>query len=195
VIAYKFMRAGGIGHFSGFAWPPAGEWVSGRISACRASDLPIWLSEELWVAELAGPVEEARSKLVAPRGRLLRQVPEWSELTAGELALACAWRTRGHAASVLRASGMSSAAEVLQAFALEELPDAEQLVPPRSARVRAALGYASDAANAAITGAAAAAAYVATVAAQHAGDSPAASGRERTWQARWIRDRLSLDRL
>jgi hypothetical protein len=195
LIAYKFLRAGGLGHFSGFAWPLAGEWVSGRVSACRASDLPIWLSEELWVAELVGPVVEARSKLVAPRGRLLRQVHEWSEVTAGELALACARRTRGHAATVLRASGMSSTAELLQGFTLEELPEAEQLVPHTSTWVCTAVGYAADAANAAMTGAAAAAAYVATCAAQHAADSPGAAARERAWQARWMRDRLSLARV
>jgi hypothetical protein len=95
---------------------------------------------------------------------------------------------------VLRASGMNSAAEVLHAFALEDLPEAEQLVEQGSARVRSALGYAADAANAAITGAAAAAAYVATVAAQHAADSSPAAAHERAWQARWMRDRLSLDR-
>jgi hypothetical protein len=195
VIAYKFLRAGGLGPFSGFEWPLAGEWVSGPVSGCRASDLPIWLSEELWVAELAGTVCEERSKLVASRGRLLRPVREWGEVTAGELALACARRTRGHAATVLRASGMSSVAELLQAFALEELPEAEQLVEQGSLRVRTAVGYAADAANAAMTGAAAAAAYVATVAAQHAADSPAAASRERAWQARWMRDRLSLGRL
>jgi hypothetical protein len=194
MIAYKFLRAGRLGPFSGFGWPLPGEWVSGHVNACRASDLPIWLSEELWVAELGGPVEEARTKLVAPRGRLLRQVSEWSEVTAGELAFACARRTRGHAATVLRARGMNSAAEVLHAFGLEDLPAAEQLVEQGSARVRIALGYAADAANAAITGAAAAAAYVAMVAAQHAADSPAAAVRERAWQARWMRDRLSLDR-
>jgi hypothetical protein len=194
VIAYKFLRAGGLGPFSGFAWPEPGEWVSGRVSACRASDLPIWLDEELWVAELDGSVQEARTKLVAPRGRLLRQVPEWCAVTVGEMALACARRTRSHAAAVLRASGMSAAAELLQAFALEELPDAEGLVPHMRPRERTAVGYASDAANAAITGSAPAAAYVATVAAQHASDWPAAAARERAWQARWMRDRLSLDR-
>jgi hypothetical protein len=101
VIAYKFLQAGGLGPFSGFAWPQPGRWVGGRVSACRASDLPIWLHEELWVAELDGAVEEARTKLVAPRGRLLRQ---------------------------------------------------EKLVPHSSTRVRHAIGYASDAANAAMTG-------------------------------------------
>jgi hypothetical protein len=193
VIAYKFLSAGGYGPFSGFEWPSAGDWVDGRISACRASDLPIWLHEELWVVELEGPIQEARTKLVAPRGRLLRQVPEWTEVTAGELALGCARRTRGHAATVLRAGGMTSAAQLLQAFALEDLPDAEKLVPHTSARVRTAVGYAADAANSAMTGAAAAAAYIATCAAQHAADSTAAAAHERSWQARWMRDRLSLD--
>jgi hypothetical protein len=162
------------------------------VSACRASDLPIWLNEELWVTELDGAVDEMRTKLVAPRGRLLRQVPEWTQVTAGELALACTRRARGHAATVLRASGMSSAAELLQALTLEELPEAEMLVPQASARAHTAVGYASDAANAAMTGSAAAAAYVATIAAQHASDWPSAATRERAWQARWMRDRLSL---
>jgi hypothetical protein len=191
MIAYKFLRAGAVGPFSGFAWPEE-EWVSGRINACGAGDLPIWLSDELWLAELAGSVERVRSKLVAPRGRLVRRIPEWTPEAADSLGRACARRARGHASAVLRAAGMVGAAEELQAFTLEQTAEADELVRCSNLRASAAVGYAADAAGAALAGGAPVAAYIAACAAAHAADSPDAAPRERAWQARWLRDRLSL---
>jgi hypothetical protein len=208
VIAYKFLRAGAEGPFTGFAWPlPAddgepGAWVSGDclrgacasgVHACRPSDLPIWLCDELWVAELAGDVVHARSKVVAPRGRLVRRVAEWTPDASAQLSEACARRARRHASAVLRASGLSAAEEELHAFSLDEMADADSPAPRAGARVSAALGYASDAAMVTRAGGpAASVAYIAVRAAMHAADSAAAGARERQWQARWMRDRLSL---
>jgi hypothetical protein len=87
VIAYKFLAAGSVGPFSGFAWPTGtpGPWVeaSGTAHACFAGvhgcsveHLPFWLHEELWEIELEAPVA-AEHKLVAPRGRLVRRVDAW----------------------------------------------------------------------------------------------------------------------
>src|SRR4051812_50035023 len=82
MLAYKFLRPGAIGPFSGFAWP-AGEWVTAReapaacrtgVHGCRAADLPWWLQEELWLAEFAGPGAEAARKGVASRARLVGRV-------------------------------------------------------------------------------------------------------------------------
>ncbi len=50
MIAWKFLAAGRLGPFTGFAWP-VGEWVAAPegapddrwIHACRASDLPYWV--------------------------------------------------------------------------------------------------------------------------------------------------------
>jgi hypothetical protein len=196
MIAYKFLRTGGEGPFTGFAWPlpsrdgTPGEWVSGDgslgpcasgVHACRAGDLPIWLSEELWVAELAGPVIQARSKVVAPHGRLVQRVAGWNTATADQLSDGCARRARQHAVAVVRAAGFA-------ADAVDHIPAAA------GPRVSAAVGYASDAAaTAAAGGAAASVAYMAVRAAINATGSPAGGVRERRWQARWLRDRLSLD--
>lgn len=196
MIAYKFLRAGGEGPFTGFAWPlpssdgTPGEWVSGDcmlgpcapgVHACREGDLPIWLCDELWMAELAGPVTHARSKVVAPHGRLVQRVAGWNAATAAQLSDGCARRARQHAVAVLRAAG----------FPADAVHDIPAGAGPRAS---AAVGYASDAAaTAAAGGAAASVAYMAVRAAINATGSPAGGVRERRWQARWLRDRLSLD--
>ena len=208
MIAYKFLRTGGEGPFTGFAWPlpdgdDPGDWVEGDclrgacaagVHACRPGDLPVWLNDELWLAELDGAVTEARSKVVAPRGRLLRQVDAWNRETASVMAQACARRARHHAAMVLRSSGLRTSAETLQAFSLAEMAGAHELLPfDAGVRVTSAVGYASDAAGVALAGGGAApVAYMAVRAAINAADSPTGGVRERHWQARWLRDRLSL---
>ena len=85
--AFKFMRPGGVGPFSGVRWPVDGTWVRGdagspalcrtAVHACDERHLPFWMAEELWEVELDGPVEERRSKLVAPAGRLVDRVERW----------------------------------------------------------------------------------------------------------------------
>jgi hypothetical protein len=90
VIAYKFLRAGGTSPFTGFAWPvPEGEpgpWIEAPVEpcrsgihACRRDDLALWLGRELYEIELDGEIVEERSKLVASRGRLLREVSAWDD--------------------------------------------------------------------------------------------------------------------
>jgi hypothetical protein len=95
MTAYKFLRRGRVGAFSGFAWP-VGEWVEAEphvcasgIHACRPADLPYWLDAELWEIELDGAVAAER-KLVAPRGRLVRRVEAWDGGTARAFADSCA---------------------------------------------------------------------------------------------------------
>lgn len=116
--AYKFLRPGGIGPFSGHRWPlPAGgrpgEWVEGDldhavcrggIHACEGRHLARWIWEELWVIELGGEVEVHGHKLRAERGRLLRRVEEWSAPTAKAFAAICARRAAEHAATATAAS-------------------------------------------------------------------------------------------
>jgi hypothetical protein len=165
VIAYKFLRAGAVGPFSGFAWPvPAdgrqGAWVdaAGRpracergVHACARADLPVWLDEELWVVELGGSIVNARTKLVAERGRLVRRVAAWNPALAAAFAAVCAERARG--------------------FAPEYGDDAERLV---------------------VEGAPATTAYVAAHAAARAFGSPAGAVAERAWQADWLATALAL---
>ena len=114
MIAYKFLRRGGIGVFSRFAWPrpdrgARGPWVEAGglepcragIHACRVSDLPFWLAPELWEIELdpQGLVEE-RTKVVAARGRLLRRVYGWDERARDDYVDMCVARAQERIAAV-----------------------------------------------------------------------------------------------
>lgn len=99
MIAYKFLCAGRIGAFSGFAWPEA-EWVEAApepcrsgVHACEPADLPYWLNAELWEIELEEPIRDAR-KLVAPRGRLRRRIDGWDGEARQRFADACVERLR-----------------------------------------------------------------------------------------------------
>ena len=101
MIAYKFLRPGAVGPFSGLRWRP-GEWVETErvepcrqgIHACRTRDLPIWLGAELWEIELAGDITEGERKIVAERGRLTRPIDHWTPDLANEFGRFCAGRTR-----------------------------------------------------------------------------------------------------
>lgn len=86
--AFKFLTEDGLGLFSGFAWPlPNGApaaWVESEVDpcrtgihACRHADLPYWVGRALYEIELDGPVSEQTTKLVAPRGRLVRRIERW----------------------------------------------------------------------------------------------------------------------
>ena len=136
MIAWKFLRPGAVGPFSGFTWPtPAdgqpGPWVDSAgapaecvagIHACAVDHLPIWLDAELWVVELDGHVVRGATKLVAPRGRLMSRVAAWSADTAGEFGKACADRAQAHARSVLREAGPGARADRAAGAGPEELP-------------------------------------------------------------------------
>ena len=126
---YKFLRRGGIGPFSRYAWPlprdgRPGAWVlaSGgavlchtAIHACRVADLPWWLQDELWEAELDGAVSTGRHKVMAPRARLVGRVDAWDGPAAQRFADACALRARDHAAAALDRAGSSNLAAALRA--------------------------------------------------------------------------------
>jgi hypothetical protein len=96
VIAYKFLRAGGIGRFSGFQWLPEAEveaegpleLCANGVHACLPSQLAYWLDDELWTIEL-GEVAEEESVLVARQARLLDRVGGWPD-AAGAFARAAA---------------------------------------------------------------------------------------------------------
>ena len=101
MIAYKFLRAGGAGRFTGFRWEP-GSWVDAGaadpcragIHACRVRDLPIWLDDELWEIELDGEIVAGERKVVATRGRLTERIDRWTPELAREFGRFCARRTR-----------------------------------------------------------------------------------------------------
>jgi hypothetical protein len=109
VIAYKFLRADGSSPFTGFRWElkadGIGAWVEAPVDlcqsgihACRASDLPYWTGPVLVELELDGEIFESRSKLVAPRGRLLRRLSAWEDEVSEAYQAKCAERAHQLAA-------------------------------------------------------------------------------------------------
>lgn len=108
MIAHKFLGAGGRSRFATFRWPlpgaGPGAWVEAPIvpcrsgiHACRPADLPIWTAEELYVIELDGELVHERTKVVAPRARLLRRVDAWDRGVRDAYVRMCA--DRAHAAA------------------------------------------------------------------------------------------------
>lgn len=202
MIAYKFLRPGRVGPFSGVRWPEPGTWLDaagegracdGRVHACRVEDLPDWIDGELWRAELDGDVGVDCGKLVAARGRLVEQVARWDAELMTRFAEACALRARDAALTLLVAGPARDA--------LAGCRDAEQLAVAAAAlegldadEARAA-GYAGDTARH-VLGAradpatapthAAANGFIAAHAAAFAEDDAGAVPRERAWQAAWI---------
>jgi hypothetical protein len=205
VIAYKVLCAGGVGPFSRYAWPlprhgAPGAWVISSanavlchtaVHACRIGDLPWWLQDDLWEAELGGEVTAGRHKVMAPRARLLRRVDGWDAACAQRFADACAARARDHAATALdRAHATGLAAVLRRAETPHDLREAVRGAdPPEAARI--AVRMAGDGAIRALGGAAVVTAYIAahTAARVHGND---ALGVERAWQSDWLRAELAL---
>jgi hypothetical protein len=199
MLAYKFLLPGGVGPFSGFAWPE-GRWVAASeapapcrtgVHGCRLGDLPWWLQDELWVAEFADPVTTAGRKLVSTRARLLERVDAWNAETSRTFAEACARRARDRAADALERTGAVDAGRALRACDTpERLRDvAGELDVPEAARISVLM--ASDGARRAISGPTATAAYIAAHAAREVG-GPDAMDAERRWQSDWLARRLGL---
>jgi hypothetical protein len=201
MIAYKFLRTGRVGPFSGFRWPGPGHWVRvpgtvdacrRGIHACRVRDLPWWLGEELWEIELDGDVQPDEHKVIARAGRLRSQIEAWTPACAIEYGEACAWRARDHAVRALRSAGHEEPA--LRLATCETLEAARQLARGLSKQLpdnRITLTIARDGAFRALTGAAPTSAYIAAHAAKRL-DGPAGYDAERAWQSRWLTERLGL---
>lgn len=103
MIAYKFLRPDGTSVFTRFTWPlpdgGPGPWVDAGVDpcrsgihACRRADLPLWLGRSLYEIELEGEIREEATKVVAPRGRLLRRIDGWDESARDEYTRMCADR-------------------------------------------------------------------------------------------------------
>jgi hypothetical protein len=222
MLAYKFLCDGGVGLFSGFAWPrPSdgrpGSWVDANgaiepggngIHACRPADLPQWIDDELWRIELAGEMLEHDRGLVSRRGRLVERVEAWTPATAAALALDCALRARETAASALSSVRPDETRALLAEAELPSLSArlddlagslADDYLARVAAYARDTVGYATtasegDAAWAGCT------AYVAAVlegyvacADQGGARADPAFATERARQAAWLEERLRLD--
>lgn len=202
MTAYKFLRSGAVGPFSGFRWPrprgsAAGPWVEAvgapvrcrrGVHACHVDHLPWWLADELWELELAGEVVAYPHKLAAPRGRLVRRIDGWTTAARREYVHACAWRSRDRA---VEAADAAAAERLAGCATLEALEEAARELAGTVPQGRIALTMAADGAQAAIAELPAMGAYVAARAARHAGGE-AAMDAERRWQAAWLVQRLGL---
>ena len=200
MIAWKFLSAGRIAPFTRYAWPMPGHWVEADggavvcfdgVHACRAMDLPFWVDDELWEVELDGAIDMADGKLAAERGRLTRRVAAWNAATADDYGLACTLRARDHALHALRRTGVH-VDDLEHAFTVRAVANAARVAErdgPATARI--ATAFAADAADSALDGQPATAAYVA---AHMAGVLRTAEAEEdeRRWQAAWLAERLEL---
>ncbi|MBV8749528.1 MAG: hypothetical protein JO103_07425 [Candidatus Eremiobacteraeota bacterium] len=201
MIAYKFLRSGRIGPFSGFPWPEPGEWVHAEpnlvacrrgIHACRISDLPWWLADELWEVELYGRVQVDEHKIFAPGGRLRSQIEEWTSACAQEYADACAWRAHERAVQALTRTGHDDSAGKLAACrTLDDVLTASRQLASAIPDTKISLTIAGDGAFRALTGAPPTSAYIAAHAAMRL-DGADGYAAERAWQARWLAERLGL---
>jgi hypothetical protein len=186
IPAFKFLRPGAVGPFSGHAWrtPRGGEpgpWLESParggacrdgVHACEARHLPLWIWEELWAVELDGEVERRRHKLRAPRGRLVRRVEAWSSATARSFARACAGRAALHA---------EAAAPAVARVAAGMAGDGD---------TRASAAEGSDDPYVAAHGAAVSA-YISAMTAARVGGRELHDA-EREWQAAWLVRELGL---
>ena len=201
MIAYKFMRAGRIGPFSGFQWPEPGVWVHAPpdldactrgIHACRPGDLPWWLADELWEIELDGHIEPDEHKVIAIAGRLRAQIEAWTPACAQDYADACAWRAHERAVQALTRAGHRRAAHQLATCTtLDDVLAVARQLAKHIADSRISLTIASGGARRALTGASPTAAYIAAHAAMRL-DGPAGYAAERAWQSQWLIERLGL---
>jgi hypothetical protein len=201
MIAYKFLRAGRTGPFSAFQWPEPGVWVHAEpnmvacrrgIHACRISDLPWWLSDELWEIELEGAVQADGHKIFAPAGRLRSQIEGWTPARAQQYADACAWRAHDRAVQALTLAGHSRAAGQLSACAtLEDVRLVARQLAEAIPDTKISLTIARDGAVRALTGPPPTTAYIAAHAAMRL-DGADGYAAERAWQSRWLAERLGL---
>jgi len=210
MIAFKFLREGRVGPFSGVRWPAPGEWLHAaagggrtceqRIHGCRVEDLPEWMDAELWRVELDGGVAVDCGKLVADRGRLVERVAAWDAALMAAFAEACTLRARDAALLVLSPAGAAGRAHAALAGAagaqeIAAVAADTALMDALDRDATRAAGYAGDAArhvlgaraepataptHAAVDG------FIAAHAAAFAQDDLTAVQRERAWQAAWI---------
>ena len=202
--AYKFLRPGARGPFSGIAW--TGDWVASEhgVYACTDEHLPLWIWEELWEVELDGAVTRRGHKLHAPHGRLVRRVDGWSAPTAKRLAHDAALRASLHASSALRAAGHPDAADAFaEAGDLQAIGTlTSELWDDLPADARRPVGMVGDGAAGALNAAessdayvaahgAAVTAYIAAMTAWEVGGRDAYDA-ERAHQADWFARELEL---
>jgi hypothetical protein len=207
--AYKFLEADGSSIWSGTRWPQptsdrAGAWLESErvqpcrsgIHGCRPAELAYWLRDTLWEIELDGEFVEARHKVAARRGRLVRLIDDYP-VAVRELGVVCAWRARDHATGPLRAAGEEQLAERFERCrTMDELDALGTAVAERldqQTRAAKAAMLAVDTATFALSGPPPEPPFIAACAAGYAADDfDAAYAGERRFQSEWLARRLGL---
>jgi hypothetical protein len=212
MLAYKFLRRGATGPFSGYRWPlpegtAPGAWVDAGgpiatcatgVHACRAPDLAWWLSDELWSVELGGEIVAEEHTVVATRGRLLGRVDAWTPQVASDLIDVLAARCRDRAVTVLRDTSLARDAGRLAAATrtatMQRAAEQAEVAAERAGSGFAAIaaGYAADAAWCAGDRLVRVAIDTAGRLAQHVTGDPGADVTERAWCSRWLGERLGI---
>jgi hypothetical protein len=116
MIGFKFLRSDGTSQFTGYRWPlpddAPGAWVDAEVDpcrsgihACRQRDLPLWLGRRLFEVELAGTIVEQEDKVIAGRGRLVREVVAWNDELRDAYTRMCADRAHELARSASASLG------------------------------------------------------------------------------------------
>jgi len=209
MIALKFLARGAVGPFTGFVWPSpagstAGAWVESPperfpergIHACLVEHLPYWTDDELWEVELSDEkILCSPMQIVASRGRLVERVAAWTPRLAQEFGQACALKARDRAVELMKQG--TRLAEAEQLFACRSIAELERVARPMSALSKTdslsnIAGYVADAATFARISDVATASYIAAELARVTSGSMQGFLLERSWQGRWIADRLRL---
>jgi hypothetical protein len=221
VTFYKALTAAGRGPFSAFDWRAHGDdWVEVAdfercghgVHACRAADLPYWLDSEIWQVEFKGPWTTVGHKVVGQQARLVTQVKAWDPATADLYKLACLERSAGYAARECAGIDDAAAGQLADAIAalttaagpddtllavLRDGVDRLHTAVARTGRWRGErlCGYVSEVAAQFEAWPPAALGYVAARVAQATSAAARVDhGTERALQARWLEERLGLDR-
>ncbi|HEX5614823.1 MAG TPA: hypothetical protein VFZ83_06670 [Acidimicrobiia bacterium] len=204
--AYKFLDAAGRAPFTSTPWP-TDEWIeSARVVPCREGvhavlpdDLAHWLADSLWEVELEDPVVDSRHKVVAARGRLVREVAAYPDAVR-ELAAVGAWRTRDRAVDALRAEGLDALADAFAAASTLDDLAALGADLDESSWATSAAALAADAAHFALHGLPAQSPFVSVCAAGHFAAGPDGDraaydegyAAERSFQSAWLVERLGI---
>jgi len=166
-VAYKFLRPGRVGPFTGVTWPAPGEWLDAGappvlcqcgIHAMQPVALPMWMTEELWRVELTDEQELDGGIVLSRRGRLVERVAAWNDDTARAYAEACIGRLP------------TGGSDIVRTRAADTVAAAASVVAGATA---ASVGYCAARAAEAV--------------------SPGGYEHERLRQAAWLSERLGLE--
>jgi hypothetical protein len=193
VRALKFLGPDRRTPFGRDAWPEPGTWIADVYACSSTEQVPYWLNDELWLAELDVVTDTTERSTAARRGRLVEQVAAWNEQARTAFGERCVAAVRDATAAVLERHGLADAAAALAARDVDAalMSDAAEQAANDALDLdlRAAWDYLGTAIEFAERPPSVA--FIAAVAAEHAHGEDGAH-QERARQAGWLRDELAL---